>query len=145
MCSPRLAAGSPQGTRPHSGATNLEDAWSHALSGDSSPVCGDPLGSLPLPCLAFGFATNGALLFQSRVAQALPRQQGGSSAAREENLTVHCLRAGLLGMQGQRCPVGVTAVPELRPPDTKPGQHWQVQTQQPVGSGGVLEENSSST
>lgn len=24
---------------------------------------------LPLPCLAFGFATNGALLFQSRVAR----------------------------------------------------------------------------
>lgn len=48
MCSPSIAARSPQGTRPHSGAKDLEDAWSHALSGDSSPVCGDPLGSLSL-------------------------------------------------------------------------------------------------
>jgi hypothetical protein len=48
MCSPSLAALSPQGPRPHSGATDLEDAWSHELSGDSSPVCGDPLGSLSL-------------------------------------------------------------------------------------------------
>lgn len=99
----------------------------------------------PSPLLGVWIRHKWSSAFPEPGSSALSRQQGGSSAAGEENLTVHCLRAGLLGMQGQRCPVGVTAVPELRPPDTEPCQHWQVQTQQPVGSGGVLEENSSST
>lgn len=67
MCSPSLAVRSPQGTRPHSGAKDLEDAWSHALSGDSSPVWRSAW--LPLTCLAFGFATNVAMLFQNRAAR----------------------------------------------------------------------------
>lgn len=46
--------------------------------------------------------------------------------------------AGLLGVQGQRCPVGVTVASGLRPGDTSPGGAAGAETQQ---HGGVLEGN----
>lgn len=86
------------------------------------------------------------MLFQGPVARFyLGIKVGRLSRGREE--IFNSLRAGLLGMQGQRCPVGVTEAPELRPPDTEPCQQGRCRPNRglDLGGGGVLVENFSST
>lgn len=58
-----------------------------------------------------------------------------AAAACREIVTIHCLQAGLLGMQDQRYPVGVTAAPELRPPDKEPYKHGRCRRDISMGQG----------
>lgn len=143
MRSPSLAVRSPQGTKPHSGATYLEGAWSYAPPGDSSPVSGVPFGSLSL--ISVWFRHKCSYAFPESGFSFLPRHQG-LERVKGETVSLPCLRADLLGMQGQRCPVGVTAAPELRPPDiedTEPCQHGRCRPGQRGGNFQVYLDHSS--